>query len=215
MAKNATPSQKIVPIKEIRDGVIVMKDGTLRMLLLASSVNMALKSADEQSAILAQFQTFLNSLDFSLQIFIQSREYDVRPYIALLEKQEKAQTNDLMKIQIREYINFVRNFTEQTNIMTKSFFLVVPFTPSVSVGSKTGIFEKLLGKSTKKEKKEDELKEFNEQVSQLEQRVNVIIQGLARTGVRTVKLDTESVIEALYRLYNPGDQEKPISMEKG
>lgn len=209
MAISAPPAQNFVPVKEVRDGVMVLKDGSLRVLLLASSVNMALKGADEQAAIIAQFQNFLNTLDFSVQIFIQSRRYDVRPYIALLEEKEKLQVNDLLKIQTREYIKFIKNFTDQTNIMTKAFFLVVPYTPTGSA-AKTGVLSSMFG-STGKKKQAQKLEAFAEHVSQVEQRANVVIQGLSRTGVRTVRLGTEETIEVLYRMFNPGDQEKPLA----
>ena len=133
---SAKATQDFVPIKEIRDGVIVTKDGSLQLILMASSLNIALKSEDEQAAIILQFQNFLNSLDFSLQIFIQSRKYDIRPYIALLEERERAQLNDLLKIQTREYISFIKSFTETTNIMSKNFFVVVPYAPSVLTSQK-------------------------------------------------------------------------------
>ncbi len=136
-ATTSKSAQNFVPIKEIHDGVIVMKDGSLRSVLMASSVNMSLKSTDEQQSIIFQFQNFLNSLDFPIQIFVQSRKYDIRPYIALLEEREKEQLNDLMKIQMREYINFIKNFTETTNIMTKNFFVVIPYTPPI-LGGKAG-----------------------------------------------------------------------------
>ncbi|MFA6095627.1 MAG: hypothetical protein WC767_02180, partial [Candidatus Paceibacterota bacterium] len=129
MALNAKTTQEFVPIKEIRQGVIVLKDGSLRAVVIASSLNFALKSADEQQSIIYQFQNFINSLDFSIQIFIQSRKLDIRPYIALLEGRLKEQVDDLMKIQTREYIEFVKNFTENSNIMTKTFFVVVPYSP--------------------------------------------------------------------------------------
>ena len=98
-------------------------------ILMASSLNFALKSADEQTAILSQFSNFLNSLDFSVQFFIESRELDIRPYIALLEARYEKQVNDLMKIQTREYIEFIKNFTKNENIMTKNFFVVIPYSP--------------------------------------------------------------------------------------
>jgi hypothetical protein len=140
-------TQEFVPIKEIRDGIVTLKDGSLRAVLLASSVNFALKSADEQQAIIMQFQSFLNSLDFSVQICVQSRQLDIRPYIALLEGRYKGEVNDLMKIQIREYIKFVRSFVEQTNIMTKTFFIVIPFTQTVSANSVKGPLSSILGNS--------------------------------------------------------------------
>jgi hypothetical protein len=126
MAPSKSSTQEFVPIQEVRDGILLLKDGGMRAVVLASSLNFSLKSDDEKNAILFQFQDFLNSLDFSIEIVIQSRKLDIRPYIALLEEQHKKQLNSLMKIQTEEYIEFVRNFTENTNIMTKNFFIVIP-----------------------------------------------------------------------------------------
>ncbi len=130
-APKSAATQNFVPIEEIRDGIVVLKDGGMRAILLASSINFALKSSDEQMGVVGQFQNMLNSLDFSLQIFIQSRRLDIRPYLALLEDRYKAQTADLMKIQTKEYIDFIGSFTEQVSIMTKRFFLVVPYSPNL------------------------------------------------------------------------------------
>src|SRR6266404_7467895 len=123
-------TQEFVPIAEVRDGIVVLKDGTLRAILLASSINFALKSEDEQTAFIVQFQNFLNSLDFTVQILVQSRMLDIRPYVATLEAAYKEQLDDLMRIQIREYIKFIKSFTEAANIMTKNFFVVVPYSSS-------------------------------------------------------------------------------------
>src|SRR3989344_7119570 len=100
----AKTSQDFVPIDEIRDGVIILKNGELRLALMVSTTNFDLKNEDEQTAIILQYQNMLNSLDFSIQIYIQSRKFDIRPYISLLEDRLKEQTNDLLKIQTREYI---------------------------------------------------------------------------------------------------------------
>src|SRR5690242_12306396 len=127
----AQATQEFVPLKEVRDGVIVLKDGSLRMLLMASSINLALKSQDEQQAVIGQFQNFLNSLEFTVQFFVQSRQLDIRPYIALLEERLGAELDDLMKIQIREYIAFIKDFTSRANIMSKNFFIVVPYDPAL------------------------------------------------------------------------------------
>ena len=113
MAVAAKTTQEFVPIKEIRQGVVILKDGSLRAIVMCSSLNFALKSADEQQSIMFQFQNFLNSLDFSIQIFIQSRKLDIRPYIALLEGREKEQSNDLMKIQTREYIEYIKTIANR------------------------------------------------------------------------------------------------------
>ena len=146
-------TQDFVPIKEIRDRVIILKDNSLRVILMASSVNLALKSADEQQATLLQFQNFLNSLDFSVQFFVQSRKLDIRPYITLLEEQQKKQSSDLLKIQIHEYIEFIKQFTESVNVMTKTFFIVVPYMPPAFSAQKISGLRKLL--PWKREKKED------------------------------------------------------------
>jgi type IV secretory pathway VirB4 component len=210
--QNSRPSSKstqdFVPISEVRDGVILLKDGGLRAVLLASSINFALKSEDEQTAFIVQFQNFLNSLDFSVQIFVQSRALDIKPYVATLEAAYKQQTDDLMRIQIREYIEFVKSFTEAANIMTKNFFVVVPYSPAIAAGkSGPASFLRLGGK---KKSAEDENRSFEEQVSQLEQRIGIVQQGLIRTGVRTVQLGTEEAIELLYKMFNPGEEGKPM-----
>ena len=188
-------SQDFVPIKEVRDGVVVLEDGSLRALLMTSSLNFALKSPDEQQAITYQYQNFLNSLDFSIQIFVQSRRLDIRPYLSMLENREKEQTNDLMKIQTREYGEFIRTFTESVNIMTKNFFLVVPYSPPTLS----------LGKKSKKKGLEADIENFEEHRSQLEQRVIVVQQGITRAGIRAKRLGTDEMIEIYYRMFNPGD----------
>ncbi len=198
-----------MPVKEVRDGVIVLKDGSYRVVLMASSINFALKSEDEQTGFIIQFQNFLNSLDFSVQMFVQSRMLDIRPYISTLEVRFKEQLDDLMRTQIREYIEFVKSFTETANIMTKNFFIVVPYAPSATAVA-GGLASKLPW-STKKTSSE-ETKTFEEHVSQLEQRVAVVQQGLVRTGVRTVQLGTEETIELLYKMFNPGEDSKPMSL---
>jgi len=202
-------SQDFVPIKEVRDGVIILKDGSMRAILMTSSLNFALKSAEEQEALIFQFQNFLNSLDFSIQISVQSRRLDIRPYIALLENRQKEQNNDLMKIQTKEYIQFVKTFTDSTNIMTKSFFIVIPYTPAKLNIGKNGIFSKKGKKTDAQEATED----FEENRTQLEQRISIVESGITRTGVRAVRLGTEEVIEIFYKLFNPGDVEKPIPIE--
>jgi len=200
MAISAKATQDFVPIKEIRDGVVILKDESMRSILLASSLNFALKSADEQQAILMQFQDFLNSLDFSIQIFIESRRLDIRPYIAFLEQRYKEQTIDLMKLQTREYIEFIKNFTESVSIMTKSFFVVVPYMPPVMTGG--GSLNIL-----KRNKKTAATKA-------LDQRISVVEQGLVRCGIRVIKLGSEEMVELYYKLFNPGETEKPIQLSK-
>ena len=211
-AASTRSTQDFVPVSEVRDGVVVLKDGSLRAILLASSINFALKSEDEQTAFIVQFQNFLNSLDFSVQIFVQSRMLDIRPYIATLEAQFKQQLDDLMRIQIREYIEFVKSFTEAANIMTKNFFVVVPYSSNTVVS--TGSIGKMLPFGNKKVSVEESNKTFEEQMTQLEQRISIVQQGLVRTGVRTVQLGTEEAIELLYKMFNPGEEGKPMTLNQ-
>lgn len=209
----AQATQDFVPIKEVRDGIVILKDGSLRALLMASSINLALKSQDEQQAIIGQFQNFLNSLEFPVQFFIESRDLDIRPYIALLEERYVAELDDLMKIQIREYITFIKDFTERANIMAKNFFIIVPYDPALIArgGGITGTISTLLptGKGGSSSLTDEQFEQYR---SQLEQRISVVEQGLVRTSVRVVKLGTEEVIELFYKLFNPGELEKPLQV---
>ncbi len=210
-AKSSRSTQDFVPISEVRDGIVVLKDGSLRAILLASSINFALKSEDEQTAFIVQFQNFLNSLAFTVQILVQSRMLAIRPYVAPLEAQYKTQLGDLMRIQIREYIEFVKSFTEAANIMTKNFFVVVPYTPAALAIGGSGVASLLpFGKKKTEEQKDTT---FEEAVSQLEQRLGIVQQGLIRTGVRTVQLGTEEAIELLYKMFNPGEEGKPMPLQ--
>ncbi|OHA24660.1 MAG: hypothetical protein A3B11_00565 [Candidatus Taylorbacteria bacterium RIFCSPLOWO2_01_FULL_44_26] len=211
MANTVKTTQNFVPVREIRDGVIILKDGAMRSVILASSLNFALKSADEQSAILLQFQNFLNSLDFSVQIFIQSKKLDIRPYIALLEERYKEQVSELMKIQVREYIEFVKTFVESANIMSKSFFVVIPYDPPI-IGSKKNPFANILPNRKGSQGNPTADAQFDEYRSQLEQRVAVVTQGLVRCGIRAAELGTEEVVELFYKIFNPGETEKPIQI---
>ncbi len=212
MAVSSKATQDFVPIDQVRDGIILLKDGSMRAIVLASSLNFSLKSDDERSAIILQFQDFINSLDFPVEISIQSRRLDIRPYIALLEERYKEQMNDLMKIQTREYIEFIQKFTETTNIMTKSFFIVVPYDPAI-LNVKRGIGGGFFQKKTVAQKSKDELSSFEENRTQLEERISVVEQGLVRCGIRVIRLGTEEVIELFYKTFNPGDAEKPIKMQ--
>ena len=183
----------------------------MRMILMASSLNFALKSEDEQNAIIAQYQNFLNSLDFTVQFFIQSRKLDIGPYLAVLGEKLKEQTNELLKIQTREYMDFIRNFVAATNIVSKSFYIVVPYSPP-AFGSKkgplAGITEIFGG--GKKSAGGAEVR-FEESKLQLQQRADVVRQGLSRTGVRTVPVNTEELIELFYELFNPGEVERKMA----
>lgn len=214
MALRARATQDFVPIKEVRDGVIVLKDGGLRAIVLANSTNLTLKSYDEQKATIMQFQSFLNTLDFYVQISIESRRLDIRPYLLLLENRMKVQTEPLLKLQTKEYMDFIRNFTENVSIMTKNFFIVVPYTETSLRPTSDGIFGNFFSRKSAKELKEAEKLDFEEKRTQLEERVAVIQQGLARCGIKSAQLGTEEVIEVFYKVFNPGESEGKIKLEE-
>lgn len=212
MPLSAKATQEFVPIKEVRDGVIVLKDGDLRAIVLANSINLSLKSDDEQKATILQFQSFLNTLDFVIQISVQSRKLDIRPYLLLLDEREKIQTEPLLKLQTKEYIEFIRNFTESVSIMTKSFFIVVPYTHTI-LKSDSGILKRLFGRRSKAEVNIAKQEDFEEKRSQLEERVVVIQQGLSRCGIKSAQLGTEEVVEVFYKVFNPGEVVGKIKLE--
>ena len=159
MALKAKATQEFVPIKEVRDGIMVMKDEGLRAVVLANSTNLSLKSSDEQRATILQFQSFLNTLDFAIQISVQSRKLDIRPYLLLLEDRMKVLNEPLLKLQTKEYIEFIKNFTDSVSIMTKSFFVVVPYTHTI-LKSDSGLLGSLLGRKNKEEAKIAKQKNF-------------------------------------------------------
>ena len=207
-ARAEKSTQEFVPIKEIRDGVVTLKNNSLVVVLLVSSINFALKSPDEQQAILLQFQNFLNSLDFTIQIFIQSRRLDIRPYLRAMEERLTGETNDLMKIQTREYIEFIKKFTETTDIMSKNFFVVIPYAPPVLSGSQGGLLSRWLPKKTPTSSTTP-VSSFEEHRLQLEQRASVVEQGFHRMGLRVIELGTEELIELYFKIFNPGESDLP------
>lgn len=210
-------SQEFVPIKEVRNGIIILKDGGFRAVLVASSLNLSLKSIDEQNAIINEFQNFLNGLDFSTQICMQSRRLDIRQYLLMLEERLKVQVEPLLKIQTKEYIEFIKAFTDEVNIMTKTFFIVVPYSPAI-MKSSGKIMDSLLGGGAPKKQVEDtkkalDMASFEEKRTQLDQRVGIIMRGLSRIGIRTSQLKTDEVVELFYKTFNPGDISQGIKLE--
>lgn len=208
------PTQDFIPIKDIRNGIVVLNDGGLRMILMTSSLNFGLKSSDEQAAIIMQFQNFLNSIEFPIQIYIQSKRLNITPYLKLLEERERVQLIDAMKIQVHEYISFIKDFTDRTNIMSKTFFIVIPYSGGLQLKKGSGVMLGSTAPVSKTAKKgglsEDEIRRFEEARTQLEQRVAIVEQGLARCDVRTTRLGDEEITELFYKKFNPGELESAV-----
>ena len=199
-------TQEFIDIDKIRDGVVILKNGGLRAVLMCGSRNLELESTDSQTAIIGAYADFLNSFDWPLQIVIHSRKLDIGPHLSALEEKLKTQENELLRIQTAEYIDFMKSFTSLSNIMVKRFYTVIPFDP---IESKTGNpFEKIGSLIKKPSKNLHGLPEekFQEYRTQLLQRVEHIILSLAHVNIKSAALQTEELIELFYNLYNPEEQ---------
>jgi hypothetical protein len=194
-------TQQYLDIAEIKDDVVVMRDGTLRAVLLVSSINFALKSEDEQEAIVSSYVGFLNNINFPVQIVIQSRRLNIEAYLEELKQKEKEQLNELLKIQTHEYIEYIKELVSLGDIMSKSFYLVVPYNPlsdkhkgffsSVNEVFKPAALVRMKGKR------------FDHYKVEVMRRIESIASGLASAGLKTVQLDTQGLIELYYNTYNP------------
>ncbi len=211
--KRPTPSstQQHIPIAQIRDSFVIMKDGGLRAVIVVSSINFALKSQREQDSIIYQFQSFVNSLTDPIQIVVQSRQLDLNTYLNDLTEKARDQSNDLMRFQMVDYIDFVSRLITLANIMEKRFFIVVPYaTTSASSG---GFLSSLLG--GRKTVPHFTEQQFTRYQQELTDRVNVVISGLASMGLRGVQLNTQELVEFYYSIYNPEEvtTEKLINVD--
>ncbi len=194
-------TQEYLDIAEIKDDTVIMKDGTLRSVLLVSSINFALKSEDEQNAVVDSYVRFLNNLSFTLQIVIQSRELDINNYLEYLKNKEKEQTNKLLKAQTGEYIDYIKELTSLGKIMNKRFYVVVPYDPATD--KHKGFFSSF--KDAVRPASTIILKEkiFTRYQEMLNRRVDSVLGGLESMGVAVVRLDTQGLIELYYKTYNP------------
>lgn len=190
-----------LPISEIKEGVVVLKDGTLRAVLMVSSINFALKSEDEQNALISSYVSFLNSIDFPLQIVVQSRKLQIQPYIDHLRVQEKEQTNELLRIQTADYRAFIQELVEIGEIMTKKFYVIITYDPlSNKKKSFYSRFKEVLRPVAPVHLKEEM---FQRRKRDLDLRVRNVNAGLTSIGLNVVQLDTQALIELYYATYNP------------
>lgn len=205
-----TSTQSLLNIEEIKEGTVVLKDGSLRGVLVVSSTNFSLKSPQEQAALISAFQGFLNSLDFSLQILMQSRKLDINAYLDKLRIIMQKQTNELLRLQTQEYIEYIAKLVEFASIMSKTFYVVVPFSVDVAKEgffSKTGSLFNPAGKVSKKEL------DFQAHREGLYQRINHVSATLNGMGLRCLTLSTEELLELLYNSYNL-NAASPIHIKK-
>lgn len=216
LAKNkvSASTQEYLDIAEIRENTVIMRDGTLRVVILTSSINFALKSEDEQNAIISAYVSFLNNIDHPLQIVIQSMELDINNYINSLKQREKEQTNELLKIQTAEYIQYINELISLGKIMNKRFYITVPYDPMSDKHKNffSAILEVFKPVSLIKMKEEV----FTRRRKELSRRVDGIISGLASIGISAAELDTQSLIELFYNIYNPvtSDNQKLVNIDE-
>jgi hypothetical protein len=199
--KVGVSTQQYLDIYEVRDDIVIMKDGTLRAVLLVSSINFALKSEDEQNAIISSYVRFINSINFMVQIIVQSRELDINDYLSYLKQKEKEQTNRLLREQTSHYIDYIKELTSLGKIMNKYFYVVVPYSPlSDSHKSFFEMLSEAFKPATAIKLKEGKFAKYREA---LKRRIEVVMSGLASIGVSAVQLDTQGLIELYYKSYNP------------
>ncbi len=194
------PVAAALPFSYLREGAVIMRDGSLRAVLLASSINFYLKSETEQNAIVSGYIGFLNTLSFPLQIVIQSRRLNIDGYLAQLETLERQQTNELLRLQTADYRQFVKELLELEDIMTKRFYVVVPYDPTGDrsrsfISRLTSAFSAPAAVALREEK-------FRHASEELSKRVALVQSGLGQIGITTASLDTPSLIELYYRTYN-------------
>jgi hypothetical protein len=213
-SKPTASTKKYLDIAEIKEDCVILKDGTLRAVLMVSSINFALKSEEEQNAIISAYIGFLNFLEFPLQIVIQSRKLDIDGYLERLKKIEKEQTNELLRMQTAEYRQYVTELVELGDIMSKRFYIVVPYNP-LSDKQKSWL-QRFLGLFTAASEVKLNQETFIKRRHSLFQRVENAMSGLASMSVKSVVLDTQSLIELYYNTYNPDiyNKEKMVEVEK-
>ena len=209
-AVNANSTQNSLQISEVRDGIVIMNDGTFRAVIMCKSVNFDLMSAAEREAVEFSYQGFLNSLYFPIQIFVRSQKIDLRPYLEKLEKMRTAQDNMLLALLMEDYLAFLTDISSQANIMDKKFYVVIRFPDDddnirSAVKQSTGFFTglgELIGSKKSSGVVVDEAA-LEKAKTELRNRVQAVMSGLQQCGVQSLPLDTQELIELYYDAYNP------------
>jgi type IV secretory pathway VirB4 component len=209
--KEAFPSQSFIKVKEIKNGTVILDNGSLRQILLVSGINFDLKSEEEQGMIIGSFQNLFNGLNFSIQIFVHSRKLNIESYLEKLDVREIQESNELLKNQISEYKEFVRAFVSENAIMNKTYFVVIPYDPiqlpqaGEDITKKVFEFLQKRGIAKPTERLEDKRSEaqFQTHVEQLNQRVDQVVNSLDQIGLRAISLNDDELTDLFFNLYNP------------
>lgn len=205
---NPNSTQNVLQIAEIRDGIVIMNDGTYRSVVMAKSINFDLMSPQEQEAVEYSYQGFLNSLYFPIQIFIRSQKVDLQPYIERLDKIRSEHDNMLLALLMEDYLGFIDQLSQHTNIMDKKFYLVVPYFPQVDIDKLLGQSKNFfsgLGEMFSSKDKHVVINEADLEAAktELRNRVQSLLSGLMQCGIQALPLDTQELIELYYDTYNP------------
>lgn len=205
---NPNSTQNMLQIAEIRDGIVIMNDGSFRSVVMVNSINFDLMSRAEQEAIEFNYQNFLNSLYFPIQIFIRSQKVDMGPYIEKLDKVRSEHDNMLLALLMDDYVDYIEALSSQTNIMDKKFYIIVPFFPRIEVQKAFTQSKNFLTGFTALFNKQDQHVVINEAdlekaKNELRNRVQTVLDGLMQCNIQSLPLDTEELIELFYDTYNP------------
>ena len=199
--KPGPATQRYLDISEVREDTIVMKDGTLRAVVMVSSINFALKSEDEQNALVQAYMSFLNSIDFPLQIVIQSRRMNIDDYLKALKEQSRITENEALRTQIQDYLSFIQELVTLGDIMQKRFFVVVPYDPTRDKAK--GFWQRLSSALMPVVRIKLKEKQFKDRSYELGRRTDLLMGQLVSMGLQAVRLDTQGLIELFYTAYNP------------
>lgn len=203
---NPNTTQNTLQIAEIRENMVVMRDGSFRAVIACKSINFDLMSAREREGVEYSYQNFLNSLYFPVQIFIRSQRVDIGPYLDRLTGIRRNQDNMLLGVLMDDYIDFIDALSQEANIMDKSFFIIVPYFPAgdlADIKNQTkGFFSKLFAKQTTDTIKIDEAT-YTKAKDEIKNRVDSVMSGLFQLGVKSVQLNTKELGELYYNIYNP------------
>lgn len=218
MASDNKTTQYILEVDRVQNDTLVLRDGSMRKILLTSGINFDLKSEDEQNLLIFSFQEFLNSLNFSVQILIHSRKVNIERYLKTVQSFRDAETNTLMRSLMSDYQDFIGEFITKNPIMSKTFFVVVPYDPLTLPGKDVsrGIL-RFLSRMKKKESRADDAvlskKIFEDHLKKLDVRVDEVVSGLHRIGFRSIPLTEDEITELFYHFYNPSSVEKERSSQ--
>ena len=201
--KSGKSTQNTLLISEIRDGVVILRDGSLRSVIMGSAVNFDLMSEQEQTGVEYAYQGFLNSLHFPVQIVVASRRVDIDGYVENLQALQTNQSNPLLADLMDDYIENIKGLVEEVNIMEKKFYVVVPYFPTPTLRDTKNIIENLKGIISPKSVVSINEVDFRQFKQELTQRVALVSNGLSQIGIRAIPLNTQELIDLYYGWYNP------------